>query len=159
MKHKDLVIYASVSGNTRRVAERLADLLQADLEELKPKKPYPTEYRALVNAVKADIANGVLPELELMEADVRQYDRVFVGSPNWCHTLAAPIEVFLREHDLAGKTAALFFTHAGGGKDNAERDFAHFCPNANRTSMLVVYQDGGEERDTLLQNWLRTIEQ
>lgn len=158
MKSKSLVVYFSVSGNTRTVAEHLAKLAQADVEELKPKKPYPTEYRPLVNAVKADLANGVLPELEPMRADLREYDTIFLGSPNWCHTLAAPVEVFLREQDLSGKRIAPFFTHAGGGKDNAERDLARLCPNADRKPMLVVYQDGGAELDIQLQRWLEQIQ-
>ena len=42
----------------------------------------------------ADLANGVLPELEPIQADLREYDTIFLGSPNWCHTLAAPVEAF-----------------------------------------------------------------
>ncbi len=157
MKSKSLVVYLSISGNTRTVAEHLAKLAQADLEELKPKKLYPTAYRPLVDAVKADLVNGVLPELEPIQADLWEYDTIFLGSPNWCHTLAAPVEAFLREHDLSGKRIAPFFTHAGGGKDNAERDLTRLCPDADCKPMLVIYQNGGEELDIQLQHWLEQI--
>ena len=53
---KVLVAYFSHSGNTRAVAERIAAATGADLFEIVPQKPYPAEYRAVVDQARREIA-------------------------------------------------------------------------------------------------------
>lgn len=59
-----LVAYFSHSGNTRAVAERIAAATGADLFEIVPQKPYPAEYRAVVDQARREIAADYRPALK-----------------------------------------------------------------------------------------------
>ena len=58
---KVLVAYFSHSGNTRAVAERIAAATGADLFEIVPQKPYPAEYRAVVDQARREIGADYRP--------------------------------------------------------------------------------------------------
>ena len=81
-----LVAYFSATGNTQRVAERIAALTGADV------------YR---------IEAADLPAAET----IARYDTIFVGSPCWWHQPAMVVCTFLEAYDLSGKTIVPFFTY------------------------------------------------
>ena len=55
MADKSIVLYASVSSNTRAVAEIVRAQTGADIEEIRPATPYTAEYSALVEQAKRGI--------------------------------------------------------------------------------------------------------
>lgn len=119
-----IVTYFSHSGNTRALAETIAENVGGRLVELVPAEPYPAEYRKCTERAKKEIAANARPPLKsaptpetLAEAEI-----VFVGSPNWLGTYAPPVATFLDTPDLAGKTVVPFFTNGGGGFQNCETD-------------------------------------
>lgn len=71
---KVLVAYFSHSGNTRAVAERIAAATGADLFEIVPQKPYPAEYRAVVDQARREIAADYRPALKTDLPDAGRYD-------------------------------------------------------------------------------------
>ncbi len=81
---KVLVAYFSHSGNTRAVAERIAAATGADLFEIVPQKPYPAEYRAVVDQARREIAADYRPALKTDLPDAGRYDVIYIGSPCWC---------------------------------------------------------------------------
>ncbi|MBQ7555852.1 hypothetical protein IJS98_05300, partial [bacterium] len=58
--------------------------------------------------------------------DLKKYELVFIGSPNWWGTLAPPVRTFAEKNleELKGKKVCLFLTHGSGGMQNLGRDFA-----------------------------------
>ena len=84
------------------------------LFEIKPVKPYPSEYRECTVQARKEIQEGVRPERAKVE-DMGKYDVIFIGSPNWWSTIAPPVASFLASYDLSGKTVIPFVTHGGGG--------------------------------------------
>ena len=110
---KVLVAYFSHSGNTRAVAERIAAATGADLFEIVPQKPYPAEYRAVVDQARREIAADYRPALKTDLPDAGRYDVIYIGSPCWWSTVAPPVATFLAAHDFTGKTLIPFMTHEG----------------------------------------------
>lgn len=93
-----------------------------------------------------------LPELAETDFDMSAYDTVYVGSPIWFGTIAAPIAAFLTEVDLTGKIVKPFVTHGGGGKGHTDKDVAALCPGSDVKPALAVYEGGKKEE---IEAWVR----
>ncbi len=118
------------SGNTRAVAERIAAATGADLFEIVPQKPYPAEYRAVVDQARREIAADYRPALKTDLPDAGRYDVIYIGSPCWWSTVAPPVATFLAAHDFTGKTLIPFMTHEGSRMGRSEADIRRLCPGA-----------------------------
>lgn len=129
-REKVLIVYYSWGGNTKFAAEQIQKATGGTLFELNPVKAYPSVYRACTDQAKKEIQAGFKPELVSMPKDVNQYEIIFIGSPNWWSTIAAPLTSFLSTCDLSGKTIIPFITHGGGGMANCERDIRKLCPES-----------------------------
>ena len=127
---KVLVAYFSHSGNTRAVAERIAAATGADLFEIVPQKPYPAEYRAVVDQARREIAADYRPALKTDLPDAGRYDVIYIGSPCWWSTVAPPVATFLAAHDFTGKTLIPFMTHEGSRMGRSEEDIRKLCPKS-----------------------------
>ncbi|MBR0458256.1 MAG: NAD(P)H-dependent oxidoreductase [Victivallales bacterium] len=130
---KTLVAYYSWSpdGNTRFVAQVIAEATGADLLELKLEKDYSTDYDVCVKQAKADWLSKARPALAVKCENIAEYDTIFVGSPNWWGTIAPPLLTFLCSYDFTGKKVIPFFTHGGGGMQKCEEDVKKAIPKAN----------------------------
>ena len=90
----DLIAYFSISGNTKKVAEKLNSLVDADIFEIKAKKEYPTEYRSLVDVSKVEWKENQRPELA-KDINIEEYDKLFLLYPNWFGTVPMVVATFL----------------------------------------------------------------
>ena len=153
---KILIACYSWGGNTRTAAEMIRQATGGTLFEIKPAKPYPTEYRRCTEVAKQEINAGFRPELAT-EIDLEKYDVIFVGSPNWWGTMAPPVATFLTTHDLKGKTVIPFFTHGGGGMQRCEADVRKLCGKSNVLKAATF--SGGSIRSAgeAMQKWLDEV--
>ena len=65
-----------------------------------------------------------------MQADLAQYDVIFLGYPIWGGTYAPPVAAFLETADLSGKKIVPFCTFGSGGLDTSVRDLKEKLPDA-----------------------------
>ena len=130
-----LIAFYSYSDNTRAAAKQIQAKVGGDLYDIKPEKPYPSQYRACVAQAKKEIRDGFTPKLS-GTIDLGKYDIIFLGSPNWWGTLAPPVGAFIKSHDLSGKIIIPFFTHGGGGMQNCESDMRKYCEAAKAAKIL-----------------------
>jgi len=135
---KVLTIYYSHSGNTRKIAKEIHKTVGGDILETEPLEPYPDNYNTLVEQARRELDSGYKPKLRTSAENIAAYDTIFVGSPNWWHTIAPPVISFLSEADLSGKTIVPFITHGGGGLGRNAEDIAGLCPNATVLKGLAV---------------------
>ena len=105
---KSAVVFYSLEGSTKRVAEQVAKKLGAEPIELVCEDPYPTEGRARLLRGSKDAMTGAKPALAPYAFDAAAYDLVVVAGPLWCGKMAAPLNTFKRDHgaELAGKRIA-----------------------------------------------------
>lgn len=132
---KTLVVYFSASGNTKAVAETIAQTVGADLYELVPEQPYTNadlnwnDPASRVNAEHEDssfrtaIAGGV--------KDLSAYDTVFIGYPLWWREAPNIVWNFVESSDLAGKTVIPFCTSMSDGFGSSGDTLAGMAPDAN----------------------------
>ena len=115
---KILVIYYSRSGNTKFVAEEIANNLNADIKELVDKKKRQGIWGYLWAGHDALLKKKT--DIEELNLDLAQYQLIFLGSPNWAANVPPAIRTFLDRADLKNKKLALFCTQDSMG---AERVF------------------------------------
>lgn len=116
-----LVVYYSMDGNTKWIAEGLAKELGADLAELKLKKEFPREGFQKYFRAGGSAYFKACPKLKNPKIDTSRYEMMVLGMPIWAGNCASPINTFLKQNRLSGKKIACFACHAGGG---AEKCFA-----------------------------------
>ncbi len=113
---KSLVVYYSLTETTAKLAERIANETGASLFRLETKKPYSKGMTTADKESKEDIKNGVHREL-VKVPDLSNYDTIFVGTPVWSSDMANPVETWLLQADLKGKTVIPFCTYWGTGNE------------------------------------------
>ena len=122
---KKLVAYFSASGVTKKLAEKLAAAVDADLFEIRPKIPYT---KADLNWMDKQSRSTIemqnpssRPEIAEGGPDLSGYDTIFVGFPIWWYIAPTIVNTFLESCDLTGKTVVPFATSGGSGMPYAER--------------------------------------
>lgn len=116
---KKLVAYFSASGVTKNVAEVLATAAGADLYQIKPVIPYtPADLNWSDKKSRSSVEMNdptSRPELADKNAEVKNYDVIFIGFPIWWYVAPHLINTFLESYDFSGKTIVLFATSGGSG--------------------------------------------
>ena len=154
---KVLVAYFSHSGNTRAVAERIAAATGADLFEIVPQKPYPAEYRAVVDQARREIAADYRPALKTDLPDAGRYDVIYIGSPCWWSTVAPPVTTFLTDCDWAGKTVVPFMTHEGSRMGRSEEDIRKLCAGATLLGGLPLRGGAVKDSRDVVRKWVQGL--
>lgn len=152
---KTLVVYYSHSGNTRQLANTIAQQLHTDCLEIIPQQPYPTSYNAVVKQAKQEIARNFKPALLDINFDLTKYDNIFIGSPNWWSTIAPPIATFIDKVDFSAKKVIPFCTHGGGGFGHIPQDIKKLCINAQTLEGLAIYDNNIHIQD--IKKWLTKL--
>ena len=123
---KILVAYFSASGVTKKVAEKLAALVNADIHEIKPKVPYT---KADLNWMDKKSRSSVemndkafRPEIVKEDLNLSSYDTILLGFPIWWYVAPTIINTFIGNNDFTGKKIVLFATSGGSGFGNTLRE-------------------------------------
>lgn len=130
-----LVAYFSVSGTTKRVAERLAKATGADLFRIEPETPYTSadlnwrDRHSRTTQEKND--RSIRPALKGTMPDVSGYDVIYIGFPIWWYTAPNIVNTFLESADFSDKTIVPFATSGGSGAAVSSRDLAPSAPGAH----------------------------
>ncbi len=125
---KNIVVFYSLEGNTRMIAQAIAKETGADLLELKPKKEVPTKgFRKFFWGGKSVVMHEQ-PELQNEFPDFAEYETVLIGTPIWAGSFASPVNTFLKTQNLEGKKIALFACHLGGGAGKCFKNFKKDLP-------------------------------
>ena len=118
---KVLVVYYSASGNTKRVAEDIAEAAGGDLFEIVPTEVYTSDDLNWTNSdsrVSREHDDESLRDVPLTTTEVEDwddYDTVFIGYPIWWGIAAWPVDNFVKDNDFSGKTVIPFATSSSSG--------------------------------------------
>lgn len=151
--NQPLIVSYSYSGNTHRIARKIQMVTEGDCCELYPRQPYPIVFTELLAQVRMEIQSGYRPSLLPGSSSPRPYSVIFVGSPNWCGTIAPPLASWLSRNDLSGKILLPFYSHCGGVAGNLRNDIAGLCPKADVREALSVIGEGDDNLVETLRQW------
>lgn len=132
---KSLVVYFSATGNTKSLAEKIAEESGSDLIEIVPQEPYTSADLNYSNndcrAKKEQNDANARPAISIKIENIENYDTVFIGYPIWWGTMPKIINTFLDTYDLSGKTVMPFCTSGGSGISSSVSAIKSACPNAD----------------------------
>ena len=152
-----LVAYFSWSGNTREIANQIHRIVGGDLFEIVAVSKYPHDYDETVKQARKELETSYRPQLESEVEDIESYDLVFIGYPNWCYTIPAPVASFMSKCDSTEKTIAPFCTHGGDGLGESVEDIAKLCRRSLVLEGLAVRSSEVRNAQSKISKWLRKI--
>lgn len=152
-----LVAYFSHSGNTREIANQIHKITGGDIFEIQSVNPYPNEYNATVKQARKELDSNYKPLLKTKLENIKSYDLVFIGHPNWWGTIPAPIRTFLTEYDMSGKTIVPFCTHEGSGQGQSVTDISKLCPKSTLLEGVAIWGSNVKSSQNEISEWLRKI--
>ena len=106
MNNKIVILYYSKSGNTKKLANRIYDILQSETTD--------------DISVELKTADSFLVDPSSI-SDLRKVSGLIVGSPDYYSYLSGFVKIFFDEiyrfrHELTDVPAFGFITHGGGGR-------------------------------------------
>ena len=145
---KSLVVYYSLTGKTRLVAQAIAEALNATLVEIKETKPRKLGFSVyLLGGFLAVTNRG--SKINPIDVDLKQYERIFIGSPIWGSRPAPAVNSFIYQTNFEGRSVIPFFTMGG---TNSEKALANITAKIEKRQGKVAgsfaitsYRISGEE--------------
>jgi len=102
-----LIVYYSRTGKTRMVAEKLAELLDADIEEIREQK----DRSGMIGFLAAGMDALLKKPAELTNApNPGRHKVILLGAPVWTWGLPPAVRDYVRQVDLAGRKVCAFCT-------------------------------------------------
>lgn len=152
---KVLIVYFSATGNTKAVAEKISEKIQADLYEIVPKEPYSSDDLNYSNdncrANQEMKDPDSRPEISGDIIDVSDYDVIMIGYPIWWSTMPRIINTFLDTYDLSGKVIMPFCTSGGSSINQSVTEIRNIEINAEVRDGLRIRNLQDDDID----NWLK----
>ena len=154
MSSRILIAYYSWSGSTEGIAKILQEKTGGRLYRITPVDEYSENYSTCLKRAREEIRAGIMPELKDTLQGPGDFDTLFIGSPNWCSTMAPPVLSFLNSGVFHDVRIIPFLSHGGGGKGRYIEDVRRSCPGALIAGELDLYGTSGAEQavSALLQN-------
>ena len=152
-----LVSDGKLQGNTEYVATIISEATGGELFEIKTVHTYPGTHKELIDAAKKESEEDARPALATHIKNLKEYDVVFVGFPNWWYDMPQPLYTFFDEYDFSNKTVIPFCTHGGSRFSNAIKTIREMEKGATVLDGYAIARDRvGNSKDGIL-NWLEKI--
>lgn len=160
---KTIIIYYGYGKHTRMIAERIKEILNCDILEIKPKIPYSSDYQTVVNETEDNLQTRETPEIEDININLDEYKKIILGTPVWWYTITPPIRTFLNKYDLSGKIVYPFATNAGWLGSTFD-EIKELCKGTIKEKMNIQFTtDHAENKlvtsDLEIGNWINRIKE
>ena len=152
--HNILIVYYSRTGTTRMVAEKLAKLLEADIEEIRERKERTGALGFLVG-IKDSILDK--PAELISTHTIEDKDIVIIGMPVWADAPPPAIRAFVRQYDLTGKKIFAFCTHRGSGGDKTFAKLSKMLPEKIIGTLALKSPQRDPQLEEKLKQWVEQI--
>lgn len=76
-------------------------------------EPMTSRLRGCRQPREKEVSNGFKPKLKPLGVNIKDYDRIIVGTPTWWYKMAPAVLSFLSENDFTGKVLVPYMTTAG----------------------------------------------
>lgn len=157
---KNLILYFSVYGTAKKVAEEIGRQVEGDVVEIEPAVPYDSNrdnYNALASYAKKEHDENQRPAIK-NKINIDDYENIFIGYPMWWYTFPMIIYTLFDDYDFSGKNIIPFNTHMGSGDGGTYETIRELEPNANVVEGLPVEmsvaEGGAKEAVT---RWIKSL--
>lgn len=144
-------------GNSELLAEMLENATGYPSYAIRTKKKYSSSYGDTVSEAKKEMDENTPSELENDIPELSDYDTVILVYPLWWGTLPMPVQTFLEENDMNGKTIYSLVTHGGSGFGSAIQDTGKYTKAEVSSENLSVYDDEAAVALPKVLAWVKRI--
>jgi Flavodoxins len=156
---KKLVVYYSLEGNTKMIAEAISKEIRSDILELKPKKDI--EVNGPMRYLKGgkQVVTKEKPELTPYNINPEEYEVLFIGTPVWAWNFTPAIRTFFSKTNLSGKKIALFSCNGGQNGKTFENMKKHLEGNEflGEIEFRDPLKNDTEKNIEVVKNWAKKI--
>lgn len=161
MKKLLVVYYSWSNGNTKHIAERLANETGADIARIETAAAYEGSHEDVVEQGKREVEAGFMPPIKPLSVDIADYDVIAIGTPTWWYTMAPAVLTFLTGNDFSGKTVIPFMTN-GGWPGHVIKDIKAKCKGADFAHEMQIQfdsmgKDHLETKESVVNEWIEQI--
>lgn len=159
---KVLVVYYSAIGSTKRVADMIAETVDADIFEIVPSSQYSNDDLDWTNAnsrVNKEHEGESLRNVELVSVNVNNWDdysTIYIGYPIWWQIAAWPINTFVKNNDFTGKVIVPFCTSTSSGIGESGKLLSQM---AGTGQWLEGQRFPSSVSETEIKNWINSLQQ
>ena len=154
-----LVVYFSMTGTTRGVAEKIAAITGADIYEIKAAQEYTSddlnyndsETRATVEQKDPTVR----PEIGSDPVSLDGYTTVYIGYPIWWGEEPRIMDTFVESCNYDGKTVIPFCTSGSSSIGNSGKNLA---ANAGSGNWLDGQRFSGSTTEDELRGWIEGLQ-
>ncbi|MBN1217083.1 MAG: flavodoxin [Candidatus Lokiarchaeota archaeon] len=154
-----LIVYFSLTGNTKTIAEKIATICNADILELKLKKELKPDKGMTYFWGGFQATMKRKPKLVEFDINPFDYELIIIGTPVWAWTFSPPIRSFISKFKLNGKNVILFVSCDGNG-EKAMKRFKEALKETNIISDSIFQnhkQEGIDEKKEKAIEWAKKI--
>jgi flavodoxin len=141
-------------GNTEVIAGMIQKITGGDMFHIESVTTYPKDYTETTEVAKNELRAKARPKLTGQVENIKAYDIIFLGYPNWWGTMPMPVYTFLESYDFSGKTIAPFCTHEGSGMRHSEKDIAKACPKASVLNGIAIQGSSASSAEAKVSSWI-----
>lgn len=131
---KSIVVYYSLEGNTKLVAEKIQQIFHSDVIEIKAKREPKAEGLLRLFHIAKQVYLKEKPLLLDEVRDLSDYDKIFLGSPIWMGTMTPAVRSYVSQAKLCNKLVIPFCTYT--------EDSGHFFEDLRKSCPLVKFSFG-----------------
>jgi len=154
-----LVVYFSCTGNTRSLAEQIANISKADLYEIKPQIPYSSADLIWSNSSSRSTIeqndSSSRPAISGNVKNLKQYKIVLLGYPIWFGQAPKIINTFLESYDFSDKTIVPFCTSGSGPIGSSASNLHKLC--SNNTTWLSGFRFSRNTSRSEIVTWINGL--
>ena len=143
-------------GNTEIAAEMISSIIDADIFEIIADKKYPIKYDDCIEIAKKELRENSKIKLK-QDIDIKEYDTIFVGYPDWWGTMPMPVWTFLEGKDFTDKKILPFCTHEGSGLGKSESDLKKLTSGAEVLKGLAINGSEVNSSEEKIREWLEEV--
>ncbi len=157
--HKEvLVVYFSATGTTKDVAEKIAQIEDADLYEIVPAEPY-SEADLDWNdsgsrSTKEQNDSSSRPQIGSAAVSLDGYKKVYIGYPIWWGEEPRILDTFVESYNFDGLTMIPFCTSASSGLGRSGKNLEECAGSGN---WLDGKRFGAGPSEDTIRSWIEDL--
>ena len=154
-----LVVYFSVTGNTKSVAEKIAEITGADIYEIKAAQEYTDDdinYNDSDSRTsKEQNDSSARPEIGSEEISLDGYSTFYIGYPIWWGEEPRIMDTFAESYNFDGITVIPFCTSGSSGIGRSGQNLAD---NAGSGNWIEGKRFGGGASEDEIRSWIEGLQ-
>ena len=154
-----LVVFFSVTGTTRSVAEKIAAIENADIYEIKAAQEYTAAdlnwHDNQSRTTKEQNDRNVRPAIGSEDVSLKGYTKIYIGFPIWWGEEPRIMDTFAEKYSFAGITVIPFCTSSSG----IGRSGKNLEENAGTGTWLEGRRFSGSVSEADLRSWIEGLKQ